>query len=481
MIAFMPKIYDDELCYSWFGRYYCHSGYPAYVCALDDLFEKSNIHFSAEYINSRFNEKAKKIITDIIPMEKLMLEHTMFPIVRFMDSVRLKESLDCMVRQEGKVCDLLPIPKSKYPRNLRYCPCCAEEQRQKFGEAYWTRTANINSLDICARHRCRLKDTDIKLSGKQSPRLHVADWVIKDLEPEYVADGIELKFARYMTDVFLAPIDSDNNVNISDYLKSKLEGTKYLSVSGIQRNMSLLNDDLIEFYRDMPDKGIADIPLMQKVFTGYRTVFHEICQIAFFLNIKVGELAYPTLPPKSQNELFNEKVTKLREAGFSSKKIAKILGADPHSVQNVGKVREKAVHDYSVRKGMKRENWTEIDNGYFPAVKEICKKLYNGDGNAPQKVTIGTVERLLNMPKKRLDYLPQCRNEVKRYEESQEEYWARKIVWKYRKLLSEGEEVTYRSITRPLNLRRENFISSLPFLFHYCEKEEENHIKEFAE
>ena len=116
MIAFMPKIYEDELCYSYFARYYCHSGYSAYGYALDDLFGKRTIHFSAEFINGTFQEDARKIITDMIPMEKLILNHTMFPIVRFMEHQRMQKALECMVKHEGKVGDLLPLPKSKSPR-----------------------------------------------------------------------------------------------------------------------------------------------------------------------------------------------------------------------------------------------------------------------------------------------------------------------------------------------------------------------------
>lgn len=481
MIAFMPQIYEDELCSSWFGRYYCHSGYPTYGYALDDLFGKRTIHFNAEYINARFSEDAKKIITDIAPLEKLILEHTMFPIVRFMDHQRMQKSLDSMIKQEGKICDLLPLPKSKNAKYLRYCPICAKEQREKFGEAFWTRTANINDLDICAKHRCRLKDTDILLSGKQAPRLHIAEMVIQDVKPEFVEDGIELKLAEYLTNVFQAPININNDINISDFLKSKLEGTKYLSVSGQQRSICMLKDDIVDFYKDMPNKGITDIPLLQKAFTGYRTVFYEVCQIAFFLNVKVGELTSPILPPKSQSELFNDKVAGLKAEGFSSKEIAQMLGADPHSVQRVGKERKKAEHNHSTRKGMTKENWTKVDEETLPTVKSLCQKLYHGEGDAPQKVTLGTIERLLKMPNKRLAYLPKCTDEIKKYEESQQEYWARKIVWKYRQLLSEGKAVTYSSLTRGANLDRENFLSTFSFLYLFCKKNEEKKIRELGE
>lgn len=361
MITFMPEIYDDELCYSWFSRYYCHSGYPAYGYALDDLFGKRTIHFNAEFILSSFHEDAKQIISEIVPMDELILNHTMFPVVRFMNHERMQNAFGCMARKEGRVNDLLPIPKSKCPRYLRYCPCCAAEQREKYGEALWTRAANINDLGICAKHRCRLKNTDIELSSKQSPRLYIAEQKIEETEPEFVNDGLELQLAKYVTDVFKLPIDLDNNISISDFLKSKLEKTIYLSASGLQKNISLLFSDFRIFYKDMKDKGITELAQMQKIFTGYRFGLYEICQIAFFLGIGVEELTNPTLPDKAQAELFKEKVAELKAEGLSAKKIGRMLGIDHHSVQNAEISRIKAGHDYSVRKGSTKADWSKLD------------------------------------------------------------------------------------------------------------------------
>lgn len=438
MIAFMPEIYEDELCYSWFARYYCHSGYPAYGYALDDLFGKRTLHFSAEYISSSFNDNARKIITNILPMETLIQKHTMFPVVRFMNHARMRRALECMIRQEGKVSDLLPLPKEKSQRFLRYCPCCTTEQREKYGEAFWTRPANIPHIGICAKHRCKLKNTDIVLSGKQSPRLYIADLEIEDVEPEYIEDGIELEFAQYLTAVFHEPINSNNDINISVFLKSKLEGTRYLNVTGVQRNMKLLYNDFMDFYRGIFNHGIMELSQIQKIFTGYRSGFYEICQIAFFLGISAEDLTAPVIPEKSQAELFQEKVGSLREAGVSYKKIARMLGADFHSVRKSEREKEQSVHDYSGRKGISKEDWDKMDAEMLPKVKEICKKVYGNKGGKPGKVTVGTITRIMGFPGKRMDYLPKCRSEIKKYEESQEIFWTRKIVWNYRKLVSEG-------------------------------------------
>ncbi|RKI42398.1 hypothetical protein D7V86_06190 [bacterium D16-51] len=478
MIAFMPTIYEDELCYSWFARYYCHSGYPAYGYALDDLFGKRAIHFNAGYISSSFQDDAKGIITNMIPMETLILEHTMFPTARFMEHQRMQKALECMEREEGKASSLIPLPKGRDTRYLRYCPCCATEQRENFGEAFWTRTANINHASVCAKHRCKLKNTGIILSGKQSPRLHIAEQVIEDTEPEFTDNTIEVKFTEYLTKVFHAPVNKNNQIGISDFLKSKLEGTKYLSVSGQQRNIRLFYDDFMDFYRTIPDNSITELPQIQKIFTGYRFGFFEICQIAFFLHIEVSEMVAPVLPEKSQAEVFQEKVAFLRKEGFGAKKIAGILGADFHSVQKAGITKKKAGHDYSVRKGITREDWGKMDAEMLPKVGELCKNLYFNEDGKPGKVSVGAVCRILDFPNKRINYLPRCRSEIRKYGESQEVFWARKIVWSYRKLVSEGQGISYNRLCRPLNLRKENFISALGFLSLFCSEEEAACIRE---
>ena len=44
MIAFFPELYEDELAYSWFSRYYTKSGYLSLRYALDDLYVKRYVN-----------------------------------------------------------------------------------------------------------------------------------------------------------------------------------------------------------------------------------------------------------------------------------------------------------------------------------------------------------------------------------------------------------------------------------------------------
>ena len=419
MTGFMPSIYKDELVYSWFARYYVHSGYSAYVFAIEDLLERKNTRPDLEFI-SHLNLHAREIITKMIPMEELVLYHTMFPCYRFAENTRLCNALKSMTDSGEDVHHLLPVSKNRasgQPHYIKYCPICASEAREAYGEAYFTRSANIRNIDICAKHSCRLKNTNIEISGKQSARLYVAETEIKDVEPEFVKNGLELQFAQYLTDVFQKSIEMDNTVGIGEFLNSKLEGTKYLSARGKMRNVSLLFNEFMKFYKELPNQGITKLSQMQKIFTGYRWDFYEVCQIAFFLGISSDELVNPRLPEKSQTELFNERVEQLYAQGLGCHRIAKKLGCSPSTAKNANRVKPKAEHDYSVRKGIKREDWERMDTDMQEEVRKVCEQIYYNNGGRPGHVTVNAVCKALGFPGKRFDYLSRCRKIIYEYEE----------------------------------------------------------------
>jgi|InofroStandDraft_1065614.scaffolds.fasta_scaffold07289_4 hypothetical protein len=481
MTGFMPSIYKDELVYSWFARYYVHSGYSAYVFAIEDLLERKNTRPDLEFI-SHLNLHAREIITKMIPMEELVLYHTMFPCYRFAENTRLCNALKSMTDSGEDVHHLLPVSKNRAGGQLhyiKYCPICASKAREVHGEAYFTRNANIRGVDICAKHNCRLKNTNIEISGKQSARLFVAETEIKDVEPEFVKDGLELHLAKYITDVFQSPVYMDNTVKIGEFLNSKLEGTKYLSARGKMRNVTLLFNEFMEFYKELPNQGITKLSQMQKIFTGYRWDFYEVCQIAYFLGINVDDLVNPRLPDVSQTEIFNEKVARLYDAGLGCHRIAREMGCSSSTARNANRIKPKAEHDYSGRKGIKRDDWEQMDENMLQQVRDTCKQIYYNDGGRPGHVTVNAVCKALGFPGKRFDYLPRCRKVIYGYEEKKEVYWAREVVWCYQSLMgSKGEEdIRWRDIRNVTNLRKDNFMASFPYLEKFADMETAGKIK----
>lgn len=480
MIAYLPELYGDELAYSWFARYFAHM-YPAYANALEDLLEDKGMRPDVEFV-SRLNADARQTIEKIIPMERLALEHTMFPYYRFAGNMRLQHALEIMAEAGGDAHRLLPVPKNRtgeQKRHIRYCPLCAAKAKEIHGEAYWTRTANIRNVDVCARHRCRLKDTGVELSGRQSLRLYVAEDEIRDMEPEFVEEGLELEFACYLTEIFQKPVDMGNTAAIGEFLNSNLAGTKYLSARGMMRNAGLLFQDMINIYKELPVQGITSLSQVQKIFTGYRWDFYEVCQIAFFLGISADELANPKLPEKSQTEVFNDRVKQLYEQGLGCYRIARELGCSPSTVRNANRIKPAAEHDYSGRKGKYKEDWGKMDEDLIPAVRNVCEKIYNNHGGRPGRVTVYAVCRNLGLPGKRFDYLPKCREVIHGYEEKKEIYWAREVAWCYHHLSETlGEDtIKWRNIRDITNLRKDNFIASLAYLNLFTDEDTEGKIR----
>ncbi len=480
MIAYMPALYEDELIYSWFARYFAHM-YPSYINALEDLMENRNTRADFGFIN-HLDAGAREIITKIIPMEELIMGHTMFLSYRFVGHGRLSNALGSMANTEDDVHRLLPVSKNRTSGQvyyIKYCPLCATEARETYGEAYWTRQANIRNIDVCAKHKCKLKNTNIRISGKQSARLYVAEEEINDTVPELVKDSLELHLSEYITDVFQSPVYMDNTVKIGEFLNSKLEGTKYLSIRGKARNITLLFNEFMNFYKELPNQGITKLSQMQKIFTGYRWDFYEVCQIAYFLGINVDDLVNPRLPDVSQTEIFNEKVARLYDAGLGCHRIAREMGCSSSTARNANRIKPKAEHDYSVRKGIKKDDWEQMDEEMLQQVRDICEQIYYNQGGRPGHVTVNAVCRGLGFPDKRFDYLPKCRKVIYGYEEKKEVYWAREVVWCYQDLIKKkGEEdIRWRDIRNITNLRKHNFMASFPYLEKFADMETAGKIK----
>ena len=181
------------------------------------------------------------------------------------------------------------------------------------------------------------------------------------------------------------------------------------------------------------------------------------------------------LPKKSQQQLFDEKVYKLHEQGLKYPEIAKILSAPYEVVKAIGERRYGAYHKpakASIKSGPKPQNWHQIDEDTLPLVKAAIREL-KGDGTTrPKKVTTFAIEKILHLSSKKISlHLPKCRAEIQRYEESQEQYWAREVVWAARQIKASGVTLTWRKVRDLTNISRRDFEVCLPYISEYAEGE----------
>lgn len=477
-IGYFPVIYPDELIYSVLARYYVHSGYEAYIFCAESLFLDKGVRPDIEFVND-LKPEIVNLLCRNITMEETILKHTMFPYYgRFLPQERRCGAFQAMCSMKGNYYNLLAVPQMKHrkQRYLRYCPLCAGEDKEQYGETYWHRSHQLMNVAVCHKHGCKLRNSTVLISGKVSPDLIAAEREADSTDTIDMADIMEGKLAAYIADVFQAPLDIERDVQVKYFLQSRLEGSSYLSVRGEQKKTGLLCEDFRNYYEELNDEehDIPDRSRIEKILTGYRFNFYEIGLLGYFLNISATDLIHMELPGTAQKQVFDKKVMQMLNVGIGINETARRLGVSSKTVRDVrnhSHKEKRAVKQYSVNCGAKAKDWKRIDRETLPTVKGCIQNLKGDEIKRPKRVTRFAICRMLNLPDKRFDYLPLCRAEIFRYSESWEQYWAREIVWAVNKIQREGSTLNWRHIRVLTNMRKDNLIACLPHLEELAEPE----------
>ena len=444
MIVYLPSIYPDELVYSWFCRYYVHSGCFSHKEALQELYCKKSDYLNKEFIGN-LNHRAMEKINEIYPMDELVLNHTMYPqYARFIPLEQKKEALYHLGYEPCDVHHLFCVlPRNEGEQYLKFCPMCVNDDRETYGETYWHRKHQIRNMSICTEHKCRLMESTVLAKSEHSFTFCPAESYIGNDEAVIESDPLVVQFASYLDSVFDAPIDFENDVPISAVLYDGMSHTKYLKPSGRSRYTKMLAEDMGEFYRSMGISNVASIYQIQKALSGSLFDFTVICQIAFFLGMRVEELTNPSLTV--------EQIQKEQESHYM--KDATLI------------------------------DWELLDAETAPVLEKFAKGVYDGIGNEngrPERVSERIVYREMGLLGHRLENMPRCKAIMERYAESYPETWARKIIWAYKKLEEEGKPFYWTDIRKIAGVKKKNFESVIPYLIKHTDVEMVSKIMELV-
>ena len=452
MIGFFPEIYEDELLYSQLCRYYQRTGYTTYRSAIDDLFMRRTVHPVIEWVNE-YTPDAMRHITRNSDFETVVREHTMFPAyTRFLPKKRRNDALHSLLICDGNYYNLIVNQNVKHKRYLRYCPACAQEDRNRLGETYWHREHQIVHVDICPKHKCYLENSAVPIGSKVTPGLYTAENEVPyDTETEQCLNEGLVKFTRYILDVFRAPVDMETDIPTGTFLRSML-AEKYLSGSGMKVYSTKLYEDYCEFFQDICD--VMSLDAFRKIYNGYGLNHFQIYQIAYFQGIPVAELAKRSgvALSSAMEELYRFLGEKYSIPYVS---VCEIGEAVISKYRNIGRISRKS--------GPKQREWAVLDEEYLPKVKEIVDRIYNADGK-PGHVSITRVEREAGATPKQLQNLPKCRQYVLEHTETQNEYRARKVTWAVILFLQEGRYLSRNKLNHFLHFRRNDLRACLPMI-----------------
>ena len=302
-------------------------------------------------------------------------------------------------------------------------------------------------VDVCSRHRCYLRDSKIIISGNAPPMLKTAEESVpKDESVVAVNNDLEYQVAEYMTAVFLAEMDLELPVQIGQFLHYKMMAGQYSSSKGGHRNIGQFHADFVEYYRSLEGNWFNELWQIQKVLTDERINFYEICLMALFLGVSVDELTHRTLP---------------------------------EDAQRCGKKRRPS--ENPLKSGAKPHDWEKVDDETLPLVRDAIKKLWGDDHDRPRRVTETAVEKMPGLPSKRIStYLPKCRAEILKCRETQEQYWAREVVWAVKQIQLRGEPLQWGRISHLTNMRKANLEACLTHIRQYADSGLEQKIRQFT-
>ena len=442
MIAYMPIIYPDELVYSWFCRYYIHSGCFSHKEALQELYCKKSDYLNKEFIGN-LNHGAMEKINEIYPMNELVLNHTMYP--QYARFIPLEQKKDALYRLVHEPCDVhhlfCVLPRNEGEQYLKFCPMCVNDDRKTYGEAYWHRKHQIRNMGICVKHKCRLKESTVPAKSEQSFTFSPAENYIGNDETVVESDPVAIRFASYLDSVFDAPMDFENDVPISAILYDGMSRTKYLKPSGRSRYTKMLADDMNEFYRSMGISNVASLHQIQRALLRDYYDFSVICQIAFFLGIEIAELVSPSL---TVEQIQQEQ--------------------DSHYMKDAAPI-----------------DWKLLDAEMAPVLEKFSRGVYDGSGNEngrPERVSEKLVYREMGLLGHQLENMPRCKAVFERYTESYPESWARKIILAYKKLEEKGESFYWTDIRKIAGVKKKNLKEVIPYLMKHVDVEMVGRIME---
>ncbi len=450
MIAFFPSAYPDELLYSRICRYHIRSGNYCTVFTFDDIYCHRTVHPDMEFLN-RFSGDAMGWICGDCGFEDIIIHQTMYPFyARFLPKERRNRAFQALLAQEGNWYNLLCVPQVG-ARFLRYCPLCAAEDRELYGETYWHRRHQIQRVRICSRHGCNLINSEIRIASKTKPGLFDAESnVPSDSTADMCDNQREIEFVQYLVDVGERPVDLETEVTIGLFLHDKL-GDYYAVKSRLVVDMDRLYTDYCKFYVDIP---VANRAAFQKILNNYYFDTYFVLTLSFFLGLTVDHIT--ALPKRLELNGIDRLYADL----------AQKYSIDIQTVTAIGEEVLRFSHNHSYvrrRSGVRSKDWARLDNELLPLVQKAVLEVLNVDGR-PQKLSVAMIQKKLGLPQKQLDKLPTCKQFILDHMESQPEYWAREIEWLISVLHRQGIVITTNRIVKALNLRKNDILESVPFI-----------------
>jgi Tn7-like transposition protein D/TniQ len=161
VIGYFPLPYDDETLYSLCARYADRMDISSAETVRIHLF--GDKRKNSETFPGRLSYLASQFPLSMeLTEDNLIDKHTAVPFVSPFLSTDTRARLVAGMKGEGVECvGSMQFGARSTISRLRYCPLCANQNRQEFGETYWHRLHQIDCVRVCPLHKVHLEETPV--------------------------------------------------------------------------------------------------------------------------------------------------------------------------------------------------------------------------------------------------------------------------------------------------------------------------------
>lgn len=193
MLNFFAEAYERELLYSTIARHHFYSKNTNFKETLVEFFKTPNV-IPTVYFPSRLIQLCSQLPSgSIYNPDYLINNHTLFPVYRpFISTITANKIIESIKNGDGKglYTKVGVVAGSICKKDgLSYCPKCAVEQKQRFGEPYFMCIHQVQGVIVCPIHGCLLKIYNEKYTDVSRIEFIRMKYEFLDLEQHYEKDA----------------------------------------------------------------------------------------------------------------------------------------------------------------------------------------------------------------------------------------------------------------------------------------------------
>lgn len=255
-IGFFPRLYEDELLYSWLARYHFYSPNKSPKISMLDLYNKQSqvavpdLPANLSVLYNKVADFTNKNLNQLIKDHTFYQYYTMFTSeahqLKIMEQMKIDSDKSIVHTVTG-----IAASRVKEKDYFYFCPECFSNDEITIGESYWRLQHQLPGVLVCTRHNCPLQKSTVPFrphnrhefvsANSENCSVNLNEVEFTECELDHLLDiakKIELLFNS---------LNDGREVDYIGVVKRKLYEKGFLKPSG-RVNQRFLSEKFISYY-----------------------------------------------------------------------------------------------------------------------------------------------------------------------------------------------------------------------------------------